>query len=200
VSEFTKDGPLLRQLRVLTGLKDGYASHVQLARLAGVSPAMIHSYLTRFLRDGFVARVGDTGRNVSYRLTPQGQTLRERLLVDYNAGLIRLCASARQEISSRIREILPKTSVAVSICPAGDTSEVVLSMLDDMPWVRVSGVFDDDANKQGSKTHGHTIRPLCELATVPCDGVMIASVAFAGALEVRVKETLGAQARIWRLF
>ncbi len=46
VGDFIKDGVLLKELKLLTGLEsDQHATHLELAKLAGMSPAMVNNYV-----------------------------------------------------------------------------------------------------------------------------------------------------------
>ena len=201
MGDFIKDGVLLKELRLLTGLEGGqHATHLELARLAGMSPAMVNNYMSRLRKSGHVRRVGTSSRNSFYELTEHGANHRRMLLVDYNAELIRLYKTARREIAGRIDALFADDQVRVCLCPAGDTAEVVLSVPAELPSVSVEAVLDDSASKQLSGLMGHPVLPFEELDAGRLDGALVATISFGDAIERRVREVAGGSIRVWRLF
>lgn len=134
---------LLKELKLLTGLAGGQrATHVELAELAGMSPAMVNNYLSRLRARGYVRRVGTSSRASHYELTRDGINRRDILLVNYNAELIRLYKAARCEIADRISALFGAEPVRICLCPADDTAEVVLSVLSESPHIRADAVCE----------------------------------------------------------
>ncbi|HHY33902.1 MAG TPA: winged helix-turn-helix transcriptional regulator [Firmicutes bacterium] len=198
---FVKDGVLLKELKLLTGLmRTERATHLELARFAGMSPAMVNNYMVRFRDRGYVRRVGASNRASFYELTEEGANYRERLLVDYNAELIRLYKTARHEIASRIEVLLGREPLRICLCPAGDTAEVVLSVTSEFPNIFVVAVLDDSPDKQCSGFMGYRVAPFEELPSIRSDGVLVATISFGDLIEKRVKEVAGGSVRVWRLF
>jgi len=201
VGEFVKDGVLLKELKLLTGLAGGrHLTHVELAELAGMSPAMVNNYMSRLRDQGHVRRMGTSSRTSHYELTEDGINHREILLVNYNAELIRLYKAARCEIANRIDALLGTEQVRICLCPAGDTAEVVLSVLSESPNIYVDAVCDDSEEKQSLGLAGHRVLPFEELCADRLDGAFVATVGFGDAIEARVRETTEDSIRVWRLF
>jgi len=198
---FVKDGVLLKELKLLTGLTGGqHATHVELAALAGMSPSMVNNYVSRLREHGYVRRVGTSSRSSFYELTLDGASRRELLLVNYNAELIRLYKAARCEIADRIGALFGAEPVRICLCPAGDTAEVVLSVLSESPHICVDAVCDDSAEKQSLGLSGHRVLPFEELCAGQLDGALIATISFGDAVEARVREATDDSIRVWRLF
>jgi len=201
VGDFIKDGVLLKELKLLTGLEgDQHATHLELAKLAGMSPAMVNNYMSRLRSRGHVRRVGTSSRNCFYELTEDGANHRRMLLVDYNAELIRLYKTARREIANRIDTLFAGESAHICLCPAGDTAEVVLSVLAESPNVFVEAVFDDSVSKQSAGLMGYPVLPFEELDAGRFDGALVATISFGDAIERRVREVASGSIRVWRLF
>ena len=201
MGDFIKDGVLLKELRLLTGLEGGqHATHLELARLAGMSPAMVNNYMSRLRKSGHVRRVGTSSRTSHYELTQDGINHRGILLVNYNAELIRLYKAARCEIADRISALFGAKPVRICLCPAGDTAEVVLSVLSEFPNICLDAICDDSAEKQSLGLAGHPVLPFEELRADQLDGALVATIGFGDAIEARVRETTEDSIRVWRLF
>lgn len=200
MSDFLKEGSLLKRLKVLEHLDQPRVTHQRLAESAGVSTAMVNNYLSDLLNEGYVDRHGTSGRNVWYELTERGRAYRNRLLIDYNAELIRLHREAIERVSSRIRSLFGEKRTVIVVCPAGDTTEVVLNALVDFPTVAVRAVLDDSKDKQRSGCLHHNVQPFGVLREIDCDGVLISTVAFRCEVEQRVTQNIGAGQKIWHLF
>jgi len=201
VGDFIKDGVLLKELRLLTGLEGGqHATHLELARLAGMSPAMVNNYMSRLRKSGHVRRVGTSSRTSHYELTQDGINHRGILLVNYNAELIRLYKAARCEIADRISALFGAKPVRICLCPAGDTAEVVLSVLSEFPNICLDAICDDSAEKQSLGLAGRPVLPFEELRADQLDGALVATIGFGDAIEARVRETTEDSIRVWRLF
>ena len=201
MGEFVKDGVLLKELKLLTGLAGGrHLTHVELAALAGMSPAMVNNYMSRFTERGLVRRVGTSSRTSHYELTQDGINHREILLVNYNAELIGLYKAARCEIADRISALFGAEPVRICLCPAGDTAEVVLSVLSEFPNICLDAICDDSADKQSLGLAGHPVLPFEELRADQLDGALVATIGFGDAIEARVRETTEDSIRVWRLF
>ena len=201
MGNFVKDGVLLKELKLLTGLAGGqHATHVELAALAGMSPAMVNNYMSRLRERGHVRRVGTSSRSSFYELTQDGANRRELLLVNYNAELIRLYKAARCEIADRVSSLFGAEPVRICLCPAGDTAEVVLSVLSEFPNICLDAICDDSADKQSLGLAGHPVLPFEELRADRIDGALLATIGFGAAIEARVRETTEDSIRVWRLF
>jgi len=201
VGEFVKDGVLLKELKLLTGLAGGrHLTHVELAVLAGMSPAMVNNYISRLRQQGHVRRVGTSSRTSHYELTQDGINHREILLVNYNAELIRLYKAARCEIADRINALFRAEPVRICLCPAGDTAEVVVSVLSESPNIYLDAVCDDSVEKQSLGLAGHRVLPFEELCADRLDGALVATIGFGDAIEARVREATEDNIRVWRLF
>ena len=156
--DFAKDGVLLKELKLLTGLAGGkHATHVELAALAGMSPSMVNNYMSRFRERGHVRRMDTSSRSSFYELTQDGANRRELLLVNHNAELIQLYVAARCEIADRVRPLFGVEPVRICLRQAGDTAEVVLSVLSDFSHICVDAVCDDSEEKQSLGLAGHRV-------------------------------------------
>jgi predicted transcriptional regulator len=175
---FLKPNKSSRVLALLENLKSSpELSQAELAQKCALSGAMVNKYLKE-LRDTKVLSIEPVnGKSYNYRLTEQGEQLRQRFLLEYSTELVQLYTALKAVIRNKIEQLQQQGHCRLVLFGASETCEIVLAAMRGLPQVRVLAVVDNDVQKQGQHFHGHIISPPMVLEQFSFDSVLITTFA-----------------------
>ncbi len=174
--EYLEPTPSLHELRMLTHLsRHPVTAQAQLARMIGLTPAMVNAYLRRFTEAGLLQRIPVNGRGLEYRLTPEGERRRSYHTISCLAELYRLFEELVADLRARLMAGCGADATRVVFYGAGETGQMAYLALRDLPHVAVVGVVDDDPDKIGHDFHEHRIETPDAIRRLRPDRVLVTS-------------------------
>jgi len=174
---FTKPTSALRELLILSAIdEDPSVSQTLLAQRAGVVSSMANNYIKDLVKRGLVRTGGETNRDKTYRLTPEGQRHKHRLATARLIESIIPYQEIRRRFTARLRELAEEGIKRVVLFGAAETGEIAL-LAASSASVDIVGVVDSDVTKHGMEFGGITVCPPSTILSLRPDAVLIASFA-----------------------
>jgi DNA-binding MarR family transcriptional regulator len=172
---FLKPSTDLRQLSLLHALANrAEISQSELGRQAGLSGAMVNSYLKDLQNRGLVDFTPVNGKSYSYEVTTSGMEAERELFNHYCAEVVQAYAALKDQVRAKLEPLHENGVTRLVLWGASDTCEVALSALHDGPF-NILALLDSDPAKQGRPFHGHVVSPPALLDSLDCQAVVITS-------------------------
>ena len=165
--------PKLNQLLILNKIgTNPHITQAELARLCGLSVAMVNNYMKELCSDGLLEYRRRSSKNVSYHLTALGGERAEATRHDLLRELVRLFADAK----NRVKEAIFKQAIGdlkrVVIYGRGDLAEVAFHALDES-GVNIVGVCDDDHSIIDRDWCGRQVLSTSQIRHMSPDAVLV---------------------------
>ncbi len=174
---FLSPTTLFRRLAILLALRDQpEQSQHAIARAAGLSSAMVNTYIKQLVGDRLLLRSRPNNRDMRYCLTTEGKAALSSLFSRYSAEIVQLYTQAKQEIARQLATVLPAgESRRLVLFGASETCELALQALRSFPQAVIAGIVDSDPEKHGHDFHGHCVRAPERIDALEPDIVLITS-------------------------
>jgi len=198
-SSFLSPTKQSRRLSVLLAIHDApESSQHAIGKNTRLSSSMVNNYIKQLKQEGLITISGDTNRNQSYHLTPEGhQTLRKALL-HYSSDIVQLYGSVKREIAKILSGFYEEGIRTVVLFGAAETAEVVHLAIKQTRLVMI-GVVDNDTEKHGKPFNGLLIQPPEEVRRIQPDAVIITSFARQEEIYKNLKKLVGKKIKIKKL-
>jgi hypothetical protein len=194
LGEYLEPTPLLHEFRILTHLaKHPATSQAELARVVGLAPAMVNTYLRRFTESGMVSRVPIDGRGLEYHLTLEGERRRSFHTISCLAEIFGLFETLDTTLKARLMEICGEDPARLVLYGAGETGGTTYVALQGLSHLQLVGVIDDDPAKQNTSFFDHVIQPRAALARLRPELVLITAWYEAAAIAQRLGQLAEAE-------
>ena len=189
---FWKPTPLLRQFLILSALATGERlSQRRLAELAGLSPSVVNTYLTRFQDEGLLEKSPVNARDFRYLLTLSGKALLGEMIVEYMRESFRLFSQGKWQLARHLKGLQQRYGLKrVALYSAGEVTELVLHSLPGT-GLEVAAIVDDDPEKQGRTMFGYPIIGLPALEELQVDGIIITTFKYRAGIVSRIRHLEG---------
>lgn len=192
---FLQPGKQARILFLLENIKkDSRINQSSLGRRVGLSGAMVNSYIKQFTKDGLLTLKPLNGKSYAYELTPEGEEMRQNMLGEYSAEIVRIYSSLKGKIREKLKNLEDNGDKRVVLFGASETCEAVFSSLQETD-LRILAVADNDPGKQGRIFRGFAVSPPHILKHIEFDAAIITTFAHQKAIRSQL-ETLLAQKKI----
>ncbi|WP_028586787.1 winged helix-turn-helix domain-containing protein [Desulfocurvus vexinensis] len=189
---FVRPSTAQRTLTLLEALAEAPdLSQSVLGERAGLSPAMVNTYLRDFQTQGLVEARPVNGKSFRYELTPRGEGERRALLGDYCAEIVRSYTAIKALVRAKLARLETAGHTRLALWGASETCEVVLAALG-ATGLTVLALLDSDPAKHGTVLGGHPILPPEVLPGLRCDAVVITSFGRGDDIEARLRAMPGA--------
>ena len=167
----------------------------QLAREAGIVPAMVNNYIKSFLKNNLISVEGNN-RAMQYTLTPEGAKYKMDLLLSYFRETVYLYKNVKEEIKSKLNSYKEENIETIVIYGARETAEITLKAADEL-GIEVLGVVDGDLSQQGKGFFGRVIELPSRIEDYMPDAVVISSSGFQDEIYANIKnyEQMGIKIR-----
>jgi len=167
-----------------------------LATKAGIVPAMVNNYIKQFVKDAYISVEGNKTRNMTYRLTPDGERRKFSLLLSHLNESVGHYKRAREGLSKRLQIFRKEGIRSVIFYGAAETAELAISAAEKI-GLRVVGVVDSDIRKQRRQFSGSIILPPSHIEEHMPDAVVISSCGYQDEIFESIKqlETQGIKVR-----
>lgn len=176
--KFLKPSKPSRVLALLENLNtDPELSQAELARKSDLSGAMVNKYLKDLGDAKSLSIEPINGKSYLYRLTTQGEQLRQRYLAEYSTELVQLYTALKAVVRGKITQLQKQGHSRFVLFGASETCEIVLAAMSGLQQGRVVAVVDNDVKKHGQHFHGYIISPPAILEQVEFDSVLITTFA-----------------------
>jgi DNA-binding MarR family transcriptional regulator len=175
ISKFLSPTKAFRRFSVLLAIH--HASDIsqhQIGERTHLSSSMVNNYIKLLKNEGQISVCGTTNRNQSYHLTASGHRELIESLILYSADVIRLYGNAKNEFVKLIGQFYKEGIRTVVLFGAAETAEVVYAAIRSSA-IRVVGVVDSDARKQGKAFEQLVIQSPSTIRTLKPDAVIVTS-------------------------
>ncbi len=171
--QFIKSTDYMKYLIILSEIdKNSSTSQSMLAGCAGISAAMVNSYIKNLCDNGYLVMHGNNKRKV-YQLTSAGIEYKRYLLVSFMAELIELSNNVSKQIEQMLLPIIQDGDKRVFFYGAGETGQVCVKVASEIPQLHILGFIDDNPDLQQKKVAGYPVLPLEKALQRPFDKVVI---------------------------
>ena len=175
--KFFKPKKPARVLTILEAIENNpRVSQSALARQAGVSVAMINSYIKDLQQRDLIFMTGKNRRNTRYFLTDKGRMMSSGMLRNYSTEVIQLYGAAKQSMCTKLERFIKEGIHRIALFGAAETAEVVLAAAERLP-IEIVAAVDNDPARQGAHIGGLTIGRPEDLTRIDVDAVIVSSFA-----------------------
>ncbi len=171
-------------------------TQTDLAKKAGIVPAMVNNYIKNFTRDGIVNVDGNKTRNVRYILTPDGERRKFDLLMSYVKETVTLYKNAKEGLKTKLNDLVEESIKTVVLYGAADTAELAFSAADEV-GLDIVAVVDSNLKKQGTEFLGMIIESPDIIEELSPDAVLISSFGYQDQIydDIKYLEEIGIKVR-----
>lgn len=192
----------LKQLRLLIEIeRNSELTQKELGKLIGAAPSMVNLYLNDFEDKGYIKKEQISPKNIKYRVTKEGLTRKDYLLVDYIHEILGLYDTARVEIEKYIRSLQKLGLKKIILYGSGVVANTFLWVLRDAKnsGLSVSAVVDDDDCRIGDFILDKRVESPEIIGRIPHDAVLITAYGMEEKISARLKKR-GYRGKIMRFF
>lgn len=183
--EFLKSTDQMKKLLILSEIEKGKpVTQGMLAIIAGISVAMVNTYIKNLCNDGYLIMQGNN-KNRIYQLTSRGIEQKKYLLVSLMAELIELTSNVSVQIKNILLPLASEGFVRVFLYGAGETGKVCAKVIEEIPNIEVIGFIDDSATIQNTEILGNRVFTLDDALKTSFDKIIITT--FVCSLKIKEK-------------
>ena len=171
--QFIKSTDYMKNLIILSEIdKNPSTSQSMLANNAGISAAMVNSYIKNLCSNGYLEMYGNNKRTVS-QLTVAGMEYKRYLLVSFMAELIDITTNVSEQIKQMLLPLVRDGETRVFFYGAGETGLVCVKVAAEIPLLKTIGFIDDNPELHQKKVAGLLVFSLETALQQPFDKVVI---------------------------
>ena len=171
--KFIKSTDHMKNLLILSEVEKGLPmTQAILAEIAGVSVAMINSYIKKLCANGYLAMQGNN-KNTIYQITPEGIEYKRYLLISFMAELMELSKSMSAQIKQMLLPLVEDGEKRVYFYGAGETGQVCARVASGIKQLKIIGFIDDNPSLQMKLVAGYSVISLEAALRQPFDKIVI---------------------------
>ena len=188
VLKFLERSSKLKKLLLLNEIaKDPDKSQNKLADILDVSPSMVNNYIKEFVENDWLEKDVKSSRNMSYYLTKEGESYKNKNYFSYMVELIKLYEKTKEDIQNNLKKLLLDQGINKVVCyGAGKAADVVLLAIKEMN-LEILGIVDDDKCKIGDYFHEYKIKNPDEIDKLYPDTIIISTVEYSDIIYNKIK-------------
>jgi len=166
------DKQTIKELEILHEVsKNEHINQQYLSKKLGMSSGLVHLYLKRLARKGYIKVTGIKPRRLKYLLTPRGIAEKTRLTFEFALISYKYFQNATDDIRKKLRELEEAGHTNVVLYGAGELAEMCLLLIKEFD-IRVVAVVDD--RPEAGRFHGYPVVPLEVLPNLKFDKLVVA--------------------------
>ena len=163
----------MKNLLILSEVEKGLPmTQAILAEIAGVSVAMINSYIKKLCANGYLAMQGNN-KNTIYQITPEGIEYKRYLLISFMAELMELSKSMSAQIKQMLLPLVEDGEKKVYFYGAGETGQVCARVASGIQKLQIIGFIDDNPSLHTKLVAGYPVMSLEAALRQPFDKIVI---------------------------
>ena len=163
----------MKNLLILSEVEKGLPmTQAILAEIAGVSVAMLHSYIKKLCANGYLAMQGNN-KNTIYQITPEGIEYKRYLLISFMAELMELSKSMSAQIKQMLLPLVEDGEKRVYFYGAGETGQVCARVASGIQKLQIIGFIDDNPSLHTKLVAGYPVMSLEAALRQPFDKIVI---------------------------
>ena len=171
--KFIKSTDHMKNLLILSEVEKGLPmTQAILAEIAGVSVAMINSYIKKLCANGYLAMQGNN-KNTIYQITPEGIEYKRYLLISFMAELMELSKSMSAQIKQMLLPLVEDGEKRVYFYGAGETGQVCARVASGIQKLQIIGFIDDNPSLHTKLVAGYPVMSLEAALRQPFDKIVI---------------------------
>jgi len=171
--KFIKSTDHMKNLLILSEVEKGLPmTQAILAEIAGVSVAMINSYIKKLCANGYLAMQGNN-KNTVYQITPEGIEYKRYLLISFMAELMELSKSMSAQIKQMLLPLVEDGEKRVYFYGAGETGQVCARVASGIQKLQIIGFIDDNPSLHTKLVAGYPVMSLEAALRQPFDKIVI---------------------------
>ena len=171
--KFIKSTDHMKNLLILSEVEKGLPmTQAILAEIAGVSVAMINSYIKKLCANGYLAMQGNN-KNTIYQITPEGIEYKRYLLISFMAELMELSKSMSAQIKQMLLPLVEDGEKKVYFYGAGETGQVCARVASGIQKLQIIGFIDDNPSLHTKLVAGYPVMSLEAALRQPFDKIVI---------------------------
>jgi len=171
--KFIKSTDHMKNLLILSEVEKGLPmTQAILAEIAGVSVAMINSYIKKLCANGYLAMQGNN-KNTIYQITPEGIEYKRYLLISFMAELMELSKSMSAQIKQMLLPLVEDGEKKVYFYGAGETGQVCARVASGIQKLQIIGFIDDNPSLHMKLVAGYPVMSLEAALRQPFDKIVI---------------------------
>jgi FlaA1/EpsC-like NDP-sugar epimerase len=171
--KFIKSTDHMKNLLILSEVEKGLPmTQAILAEIAGVSVAMINSYIKKLCANGYLAMQGNN-KNTIYQITPEGIEYKRYLLISFMAELMELSKSMSAQIKQMLLPLVEDGEKKVYFYGAGETGQVCARVASGIQKLQIIGFIDDNPSLHMKLVAGYPVMSLETALQHPFDKIVI---------------------------
>ena len=171
--KFIKSTDHMKNLLILSEVEKGLPmTQAILAEIAGVSVAMINSYIKKLCANGYLAMQGNN-KNTVYQITPEGIEYKRYLLISFMAELMELSKSMSAQIKQMLLPLVEDGEKKVYFYGAGETGQVCARVASGIQKLQIIGFIDDNPSLHTKLVAGYPVMSLEAALRQPFDKIVI---------------------------
>ena len=183
--KFLKSTDHMKNLLILSEIEKGQpVTQAILADIAGISLAMVNTYIKNLCINGYISMHGNN-KNKIYQITDGGIEQKKYLLITLMAEVIELANTVSMQIKQTLLPLTKDGTTRVFLYGAGETGKVCAKVIVEIPDIEVLGFIDDDVSLQKSQIVGKKVFSLEEALRKPFDKIIVTT--FVGSQTIREK-------------
>jgi DNA-binding MarR family transcriptional regulator len=184
--QFFRPSAAFRELVLLYGIhQQSKTTQSQLAKMAGIVPAMVNNYIKDFVKAGHVAIRGRTNRDMTYHLTEAGQARLSELFRRYLNETVGLYIHAKDQIRRQLQSVYDEGFRRVVFYGAAETGEIAVAVGHELGLV-VAGIVDSDPRKHGKSINGLRVEAPEAIPALRPEVVVISSFGYQNQIRQRI--------------
>ncbi len=171
--QFIKSTDHTKNLLILCEIEKGIpTTQAILAEIAGVSVAMINSYIKKLCANGYLSMQGNN-KNKVYQITPEGIEYKRYLLISFMAELMEISKTISAQIKRMLLPVVQDGEQRVYFYGAGETGQVCARVASEIPQLKVIGFIDDNPKLHLMTVSGYPVFSLEAALQQPFDKIVI---------------------------
>jgi FlaA1/EpsC-like NDP-sugar epimerase len=175
---FFKPTPLYKEFLILDLIeKNKDITQREMASNLGVALSMVNNYLDEYEKKGYIQRKYISSKVVEYHITKSGIERKKVMNIWYLKSSQSIYLSAKDNISSFLKQIIDKGFKKILLYGAGEVAEIIIQVLNDDKQIplKVVALVDDDKTKEGSKILNCLVINKNQIGQYEHDGILVSS-------------------------
>lgn len=172
---FFNPAPDFREMSILRLISQQPAiSQSELAKRTGIVPSMVNKYIYQMEDEGYLVKVGENRRKMTYQLTGEGKFRLQFLTISYLHEVSQLYTQSHDIFLEVLREIEHNQIKRLYLYGAGIIGGVIAEILRFEDY-EILGYVDDAVDKTAKTFYDYPVYQPGQVKREQYDGVIIAS-------------------------
>src|SRR6056297_49386 len=172
---FFNPAPDFREMSILRLISQQPSiSQGELAKCTRIVPSMVNKYIYQMEEEGYLVKVGENRRTMTYQLTDEGKFRLQFLTISYLHEVSRLYTQSHAIFQEVLTEIEKNKIKKLYLYGAGIIGGVIAEILQFEDF-QILGYVDYAVDKTNSNFYGYPVLSPSDISKENYDGVIIAS-------------------------